>query len=253
MKNILVHVDGGARSSDRLRLAVGLAQARGARLVGLFGQLASPHRVGVIASWPSDAYLQMAEASREAFAAAAAALPESHWRDANRGSSLAIGEVVGDAARCFDLVILGQGEDGAAPDIAAAVLARSGRPALVIPAVGDFPALGRSPMLVWDESPAAARALHEALPLLSASMSPLLAVLTEGSVDLERTEQIDAQLRSHGITARIEHVAMGESSAADVILNRAADLGADLLVSGWSDKYGPALLHHLTVPALLSW
>lgn len=253
MKNILVHLDGGDRSHVRLELAISLAKTHQARLGAIFGQLAAPHRVGVVATWPSDAYAQMATASRAGFTAAAADLPATCWHDANRGSAAAIAEVIGDIARCFDLTILGQGgDDSASPDIAAAILARSGRPALVIPFAGAFPTIGRAPLLVWDDSPSAARALSGAVALLDAQTTPTVLVLTGKSVDTGKSQAVLDYLHGHGITARVEHVAQGESSPADLILNRAADLGTDLVVAGWSAGPGEALLRHLTVPALLA-
>ena len=253
MKNILVHLDGGERSPDRLHLAVALAKTHDCRLCGIFGQLAAPHRVGVVATWPSESYRQAAEASQAAFAQAVTGLRASHWQDANRGSDGALGEVIGDAARCFDLTILGQGGDNTAtPDIAATILARSGRPVLVLPFTGPAGIIGANPLLVWDDSPAAARALGDCLPLLDPRTPPTVLILTDGTIDTDKTQAVHDHLLSHGIAARTEHVVIGPSAPADLILNRAADLGADLVVAGWSTAHGPALLRHLTVPVLLA-
>lgn len=253
MKNILVHLDGGTRSPDRLQLAVALAKTHDSRLYGIFGQRAAPHRVGVIATWPSESYRQAAEASQAAFAQAVAGLRASHWQDANRGSDSALGEVIGDAARYFDLTILGLGDEAAVtPDIAAATLARSGRPALVLPIAGRFDAIGNNPLLVWDDSPAAARAFGASLPLLNPRTPPTVLILTDGSIDTDKPQAVHDYLLSHGIAARTEHVIVGSSAPADLILNRAADQGVDLIVAGWSTAHGPALLRHLTVPVLLA-
>ncbi|MGE4282043.1 MAG: universal stress protein [Magnetospirillum sp.] len=249
MKNILVHVDGGERSRLRLQWAVQLARLQGARLSGIFGQLAPPQRVGVVASWPSQAYRDAEAASRQEFITAIAGLPTPQWIDANRGSSDSIGDVAANAAKYFDLTILGQSDDPTSPDIAAAVIAGSGRPALVLPAAGPLGGIGNRPLLVWDGSAASARALNEALchlPLQSAA-----AMLILGASDAERTALLQAQLGSYGLEPQIEHLAVGSLPPDDLVLNRAADYATDLVVAGWSASHGPNMLNHLTVPAFL--
>lgn len=254
MKNILVHLDDGEQSPARLRLALDLAAAAQARPAGVFAHLAAPQRVGVVATWPSDAYRAAAQASAAAFAAATIGQTRARWFDANRGSTAAIGEVVGALARCFDLTVLGlpADEHSPTPAIAAAVVAGSGRPVLVLPCAGTDRAIGRTPLLVWDDSPAAARAFAAALPLLDRRTTPTVMILTKGEVDPDKTRAVIDHLSDHGLDVRVEHVPLGQSAVDDLILNRAADLGADLVVAGWSDAHGPALLSHLTVPVLLA-
>jgi hypothetical protein len=42
----------------------------------------------------------------------------------------------------------------------------TGRPVLIIPYAGSFPTIGKRPMIAWDASRAATRAVTDALPLL---------------------------------------------------------------------------------------
>ena len=86
LKDLMVHLDPGARTAARLELAVGLARAHGARLTGIFGQRAMAERVGVVATWPSPEYLAAAQASEAEFNRAVAGLAGSAWRDVKRGS-----------------------------------------------------------------------------------------------------------------------------------------------------------------------
>ena len=71
--NLLVHLDSGERSAARLKLAADIARSRGARLTGLFAQVAPAHRVGVVTDWPTADYTRAADASRAAFLAATGA------------------------------------------------------------------------------------------------------------------------------------------------------------------------------------
>lgn len=250
MKNILVHVDGGERSRLRLQWAVEWARPRAARLNGIFGQLAGPQRVGVVASWPSEAYREAEIENRQQFMTATAGMAEPQWIDANRGSATAIGEAVANAAKYFDLTVLGQSDDAHSPDIAAAIITGSGRPALVLPAAGPLGTIGNRPLLVWDGSPAGARALNEALRLLPLQSPATMLVLADA--DAERTASLQAHLGSYGLEVHLEHLAVGSIPLDDSILNRAADYAADLVVAGWSPTHGPKMLSHLTVPALLA-
>jgi nucleotide-binding universal stress UspA family protein len=262
LKNILVHLDSGERTAVRLALAVALAAQHGARLVGLFAQRGEARSIGVVASWPSDQYRAAADASRQDFAKATATLADPEWRDANRGGDTEITRVVTAMARGFDLIILGQHQPDAPapipPDLAEQVILHSGRPALVIPYAGPVPSLGARPLVAWNAGREAARALNDALPLLTGAGTAW--VLSLGAAD-DAADPV-TQLHCHGVTAQTEMLSVEGIGRMDMLLNRAADLGCDLLVMGAYGHYGfPQLnrgggtrhiLQHMTVPVLLS-
>lgn len=50
LANIVVHLDSGSRTAERLALATTLARRHGARLTGLFAEVTPAHRVGVVSS-----------------------------------------------------------------------------------------------------------------------------------------------------------------------------------------------------------
>lgn len=74
-------------------------------------------------------------------------------------------------ARYADLAILGQ-EDPDDPQahgwtaIAEQVLFSSGRPILMVPYVGQFAQVGRRVLIGWNAQREAARAIHDAVPLI---------------------------------------------------------------------------------------
>ncbi len=270
LKNLLVHLDQSPRTRVRLELAVWLARKHQARLVGVFGQLAKPHQIGVVAVWPPSGYTAAAQASRESFGRATAGLAAAQWIDLNRGSDAEVDRLVIHHARHCDLVILGQhddsGETHAPPDLVQEVLMHSGRPVLVVPYAGEFAAVGRQPLVGWIDSAESARALGDAMALIEDAQEVF--VLTMAA----RQEEADAacadaalQLQAHGLTVRTEAFVLDEEEGIgvmDMLLNRATDRSTDLLVMGaragdmvpfGSRGSGTRyILRHMTVPVLMS-
>lgn len=266
LKTLLVHLDPGERSAARLALAVELARLHQARLIGLFAKHSRAHTVGIVSVWPNERYRVAAEASQTAFAAATAGLPNAQWRDANRGGDEEVISAVTEASRSADLVILGQdgGEGAEVPHaLVERVILNSGRPVLVIPYIGDYASVGKRPMIAWNHSPAAARALHDALPLIAgATAARVVSFAANPNEDRDFGADCIAHLADHGVTARYDLMITEEIGVMDLLLNRAADEGTDLLVMGAhmpggiiGFKTGGGTRHilaHMTVPVLMS-
>lgn len=263
LKNILVHLDSGPRTAERLALAVRIAARNQARLTGVFGQLAEAHRVGVVAEWPPAAYAAAAAASREAFSATAGSLADAEWVDLNRGGEDEIMHRLGQLACYSDLTVLGQHEDAgrrlAPAELATHVCSASGRPVLVVPYAGHFPDVGRRPMFAWSETAGAARALADGLALTSPDAEALLLYAYERNLRSEFAERAVSLLKSHGVTAQFEPFALEDETMMDVLLNFASDHGADLMTLGLTGSVGLSLfdrgrpkptLRELTVPVL---
>ena len=142
----------------------------------------------------------------------------------------------------------------------------SGRPILVVPNVGNFADLGRRVVIGWNASREAARAVNDAMPLLTAAET--VTVLTIDPREGPRAHgelpgaDISLHLARHGVKAEIERTASADLPVGEVLLSRVADLGADLLVMG---AYGHSrarelllggatrsLLRSMTLPVLMS-
>lgn len=168
-----------------------------------------------------------------------------------------------------DLVVLGQTLDnyrlpgGFRPED---VIVDTGRPALVVPHAGKFTAIGRRVLIAWDSSREAARALHDALPLIAKAEMAVVVGVSMREAQAERAHpslhRIVRHLVRHGIPARLEEIVGSDVPVTELLLSRAADIGADLLVAGayHHSQFREALiggvsrelLDHATVPMLMS-
>jgi nucleotide-binding universal stress UspA family protein len=167
-------------------------------------------------------------------------------------------------AKASDLVILGQHD----PDEPAglkhpeAVILACGRPALVVPYVGQFHQVGDNVLIAWNGSRESARAAHDALPLMPWSGAvTVLSVETEDAA-MPLGSDLAGHLQRHGLKVTAERTVSDELSVADAILSRAADFGSDLIVMG---AYGHSrlrewilggatrdILRSMTVPVLMA-
>lgn len=266
LANIVVHLDTGTRTVERVALAVEIAQRFGARLTGLFAETSTAHRVGIVATWPSDEHVAATAAARAAFEAGTTVLGErARFIDINRGGEQEILARATDIARTFDLVVLGQSEEGSRTpqDLAEQIIVESGRPVLVVPRAGSYPSLGHRPLFAWHRSRGATRALHDALPLVARGADALVVEAgPPGAANDEFEELVIAGLAAHGIAARFQNTVVDEVKLMDTLLNQAADHSADLMAIGAFDGTGFAvfgrgsgtryILRHMTLPVLFS-
>ena len=273
LKDILVLIEDNDRSAKRLGLACALASRHAAHVIGLFVVDVS---VPVIAGVDGGgAVLAELIETMRGDALAAGARAEAAFNEALRREGVA-GEwrlVEGLApqqvalhGRYADLIVLGQQapDDGASNVTLEAVLFTSGRPVLVVPHAGTFQTLGERTLIGWNAKREAARAVGDALPLLSGSATVLIVNPAPGT-DLHGEDpgaDIARHLARHGVTVAVERIVAPEIGADDALLNRAAETAADLIVIG---AYGHSrlrefvlggvtrgLLQHMTVPVLMS-
>ena len=138
------------------------------------------------------------------------------------------------SARSCDLVVAAQaGSEGASPDVDA-LLYDAGRPVLVTP--HDAPCLAsfRRVIVAWNGSREASRATFDALPfILEAESTEILLIdPPESPAAVEAGAEIAAALERHGASVTVHTEASGGLATDDVIRNRLAATGADLLVLG---------------------
>lgn len=173
-----------------------------------------------------------------------------------------------ELTKSFDLAILGQlspdnRSSGFSPD---AIIVAAGRPVLVVPYAGTFDTVGRRALVAWDGTREAVRAVNDALPLLGQAEAVTVMYVGAQETNLAQhrpsLERIARHLQRHGIAAKPEETVQGGIAISDVLLSRAADLAADLLVAGAYHHsqlrealiggVSRELLEHMTVPVLMS-
>lgn len=273
LKDILVHLDDSPRSAVRLGVAVALAHRHGAHLTGLH-VMDVGFPIGVVPDASGAGMASLYEELRAAGVETAGRLEQS-FRDRMAREGIAgewrlvegsVPEQVALHARYADLLVIGQEEPEGTPGVVEEAIFASGRPVLVIPYAGDFAEVGRRVLIGWNASREAARAVHDALPLLAmASEVTVLAVNPQRGLAGEGDQpaaDLARHLARHGVKASHRQMVAPEVSDGEALLNALADTGADLLVAG---AYGHSrirelvmggvtrtLLESMTVPVLLS-
>jgi nucleotide-binding universal stress UspA family protein len=172
-------------------------------------------------------------------------------------------------AKSFDLIVCGQ----ASPDYPVAsgfgaddVVVSCARPLLVVPYACAFAQIGRRVLIAWDGTREAVRAVHDALPLIGGAdaVTVIAAAGQEDEFEPWRPdfERLIRHLEHHGLAAKMEETVRGDLGIADLLLSRASDFGADLIVAGayhhsptreaWLGGVSRDLLERMTVPVLMS-
>lgn len=272
LKDLLVHVAGTAESGATMDAALALAGEHDAHLIGLgiraplgipaYTEAQLPDTMLKILQEREDLRLAEARQLFESKAKSAGRADRAEWR-----TDMGVPHrVFGLHARYADLSVLAQDtpetQDLRFADLAEDVLISAGRPILVLPATVGGAWTGRTVLVAWNGSREAARALADAMPLLEQAQA--VEIFTAGEQDIGDLPGVDiaAHLARHKIAVDVFRFAGTEASVGDALLNRAADIGADLIVMG---GYGRSrfreyvlggvtrhVLQHLTIPVLMS-
>lgn len=286
-KNILVHLDDGARNAARLDYAIDLANAQKAHLTGLYVLRPPTAVLYAEGGMPVEFYEKEATATQDLANAAKTTFEKRlakeglqfGWRQGQGDHS----EVVSTHARYADVVVMGQTDlddtsSSTPPDLAELVALSCGRPVLVTPYAGEAKFAKPHVMVAWNASREATRAVNDALPILQAAREVTVVVISQKQEAEGHGEQpgadIALHLARHGVKATAHHIVAPRASSAgyrfalpkvdvgDEVLSRASDLGADMIVMG---AYGHSRLRelvlggvthhifrHMTVPVLVS-
>jgi len=275
-RDILVVIENAAVVPQRIAPAAALATRLGARLTGFF---ASGYPIigsyGDVSGWSQlvDAYM---EAQRREAAAAGAAFRQTLTQDKLQGEWIfreadETGSAIAEAA-LYDVILVGQpnpdaGLSGAIGLRPEEIVLSCGRPVIVVPYAGTFPDIGRRVLVAWNGSREAARALYDAMFLMTQADGVTVIEIDPPAPGVAApaasAAQVAAALTRRGIAAKPEtETTSGEISVENLLLSRANDLDADLLVMG---AYGHSrmrefvlggvsrsIFRHMTLPVLMS-
>ncbi|MGE5268511.1 MAG: universal stress protein [Thiohalocapsa sp.] len=263
LKDILVAVDDTPACRVRVELATALAARCEAHLIALHTMPAAemPRRRDYFDVFGrrllAPLYREFAERMQAESELAQALFEEivqrqgvsAEWRTATGYPS----QSAALHGRYVDLIVLGQCDPDDAQwaffrplpeEVALAV----GRPVLVLPYTGGWPQIARHVLVAWDASREATRAVNDALPLLAQAES-VTVLSVDPHADWRRHgdvpgADIGLHLARHGVKAVVEETVSAGVGIADVLLSRASDLGADLLVMG---AYGHSRVRELVL------
>jgi nucleotide-binding universal stress UspA family protein len=274
-KSILVQLDHDKQCLQRIKVAVDLALRFDAHLTGLatIGRFEIPAPLGYE---PMLAYHeQVIEQMRLSAKLAAKDFVDYVKATGLRSFESQVEEgnpvdCVSIHARYSDLLILGQmGENtlqiGTPEDLPEGVLLSAARPIIYVPYAGEYQGIGKEIMVLWNGSREAARAAHDALPLMQQAKKVHIACFdakaNSHGYSGEPGSDIAQYLSHHGIKADITR-STSQGNVGEAALSLAADLNVDLIVMG---GYGHSrvrelllggatktLLKSMTVPVLMS-
>ncbi len=221
IKEILVHQGPDARSEARLDVAVDLAKAHDAQVIGIFAKV-SPEDPEYwwmafdkqsIAEWLSILEESAGTAEEDFLTRLAQEGLEGKWRlvDGNATDALMT------CARYGDLTVVGQTNpdqpayDGRLPDH---VVLGAGGPVLVVPYAGHFETIGRRIMVAWNGGREAARAVRDAMPILERAESVIVYNMNPLDQGHWPGADISAHLARHGVKAETRHAVLGGEAEA---------------------------------------
>jgi nucleotide-binding universal stress UspA family protein len=242
MSDVILVVLGRPEAAARLlRAAECLAQLTGAARVNVLAVRTPPEYAAVAAEANLSAGLlnDLAAAEDERVAALEAAFTRwtaglaeapftARWSSVEGPAN----RVVGDEGRRADSVVAARpasGDDDATRRAFRAALFRTERPVLVVPPGEAAAPFGRRVAIAWRDDARAAKAVLPALRCLGgAEQVHVLAGVREGAA----RPALPRILVDHGVAAELHVLPIGRGPFGQDLLNKAHELGADLLVMG---------------------
>lgn len=265
LKDLLIHIDLQETCLTRLATAVKLAKQQQSKLTGLY--TVPPHR----ATDFEQPYKLADQAKQRFLLAVEEAGLESEWLCVDVSTSnLDLIASVNLHAHYHDLLILSQADPDAKSrstprELPEKAVLGAGRPVLIVPYACDISTIGKRVMLVWRGGPESSRALHDSLPVLrTADEVTVISIQGYGGDEAYESHNADIckLLGRYQVNAVSEKHVSGDLSVGDMLLNRCADEGIDLLVFGAFSQFrrgdqilgevGRYLLDSMTVPVLMS-
>lgn len=272
-KDLLVSISDTAQGLAAQNYAASLAITCNSHLSGV----AIVHQLSVPASVLDVAVAaystQFRKASEAAAKRAIAAFEDKCRHDGLSYESTTMNAAIAGAStqlarRCrrFDLAVLPQAQPGGDDNetfLIEAALFDSGRPILVVPYIQTAPFKLDRVVVAWDGSRGAARAVGDALPLLSRAKTVEVVTITpDTKLGGLPAAEIAKHLARHGLKVELRSLTAESIGLSNCILSHAADQSADLIVMG---GYGHSrlrefmlggmtreMLQSMTVPTFMS-
>jgi nucleotide-binding universal stress UspA family protein len=252
MKTILIPTDQNASMASTLHTALLLAQKFGSRIEGfplrpaVADMIAMDPDAGLTMVAVKENDAEMVRQAEEVFrafmqnhgvgqgatktAANASTSPSWAWL----ASAPSGNDFVGSYGRVFDVIALARpGEEWQSPSMVTleSALFESGRPVLIAPPTPPS-SLATNVLIAWNCSTEQARTTAFAMPLLRLAERVTILTVEGATVAGPSGIELARSLKTGGIVAEPVTITPGKTSAGEAILNKAAELGSDLIVKG---------------------
>lgn len=270
--DLAVHVDHSSQCQVGLDMAVALAQRCEAHLTGVYvdsvpmaPELMAMSAAPVLMDTIAQEETERADKARKRFDDT---LATSSVRSSFRRGSGPRFVALSTHARYADLIILAQDDESASTvgGFADFVVMDCGRPVLMVPFIGAAMPVDGTVVVAWNGTRESARAVNDALPLLSLAKQVEVLVIEPDDTPLYDAALPGADLcehlARHGLQVEAKVLRGASSSPGDQLLSHVADVSANLVVMG---AYGHSrlremvlggvtrhMLQHMTVPVMMS-
>jgi nucleotide-binding universal stress UspA family protein len=275
LNDILVHLPVDRSADSVIDSAISLAKLFDAHLDGIacaYQPINPSIVVGASAAYFAEATQYNTELDQAAhrldqFEIAVRQTGLSHGGRTIADSPALANETLSEIGRLYDLNIVAQ-SDPSRPShydgLPEALLFNSGRPLLLVPYIHAGPVRPDRVLICWDASRPAARAVHDALPLLRKAQTIDIVTINEDedAPGDACCDKLIAHLARHDLAATANKFDCAPGAIHSAILSLAADTSADLMVMG---GYGHSrlrefilggvtrgMLKSLTVPTLMA-
>lgn len=275
-KSLLVHIPTERSARPAVDGSISLAMSCGAHLDAVAIGFETVNSVPFVAEGGAAVAslfeLEQERAMERASAAIAVFEVEARGAEIGYGARAVVGTfaeivaTIGAAARLYDLTVVSQGEpdrDTFDNQLPQQLLLQTGGPLLMFPYTFRGPFKAARIGICWDGSRLAARALRDAMPLLSKADTLTAITLNASEVPAEASpEQLAKHMARNGLPVRTISLEADRGEVQSSILSVAADESLDLLVMG---GYGHSrmqetifggvtreMLRSMTIPVLMS-
>ncbi|NBJ10729.1 universal stress protein [Microvirga arsenatis] len=245
IKDIMVHLDGSLEDEIRLEHGQAIASAGRAPLIGIFTNLlpdltiAMPMDGGAAAMQVltelDDKARQDGDTTAKRLTERLASLQVPSELRRLDGTYGTLSAKVVEQARCADLFLATRPNGGTETpdwtDLVEAVLFGSGRALLLVPPGRHRRGPIQTVLVAWNGSREAARALREGLPFIEQAGRTVVLVV-DPPPDTRPWMEVEDHLARHGVIAEVETAESQDRRVADVILDEARSVSADLIIMG---------------------
>jgi len=232
---IMVSVDGGPESDNRVKLAAGLADRFAARLIGV---AALPVSAPLYFETPTDgvaSFFELEERrvsdcldkAERAFRRIVGAHNGIEWRCGR----VAANGFAAEQARAADLIVASRPRHGLQVDAevdAGDLIMNAGRAVLMVPPRSERLS-AKHVVVAWKDTRESRRAVRDSLPFLKQAEDVSVIAVGEGA---QGGTDVCTYLRHHGVEACAYTRPGQNTSTADEIVRVAEQEGADLIVCG---------------------